>query len=884
MAQNTALTIQLDNARLANQELEDQVGQRDTVIADLTKACARYKSDCESFAAKALEWKQKFDHATAGHAAQDRKIAVAKTRALEKRIAYVAEEMANTGGRAGIAMDYSIYVVPEGDEDEANIERCETMLSGLQKELKKVQERLKGESALQDELVHCKAAAVAAQRDVDDMKAKLMALAKSHCDDTADAIEKIALLDEALADLAAQTHALDRQCMVTEDFAEQINRLGPLLAKLRFDKQLLGERYAALQATQLESQQRLDDLDETKARMKQKIHHLKGQLADATDAQLRNADDIGMLDLSVAHAALQAECMRLQDSVEEKNWLTTSQAVVIGVLQSQLDQVLNAHEELHGERDHLQPSPTRIEATTIACASPTRQFGPLQYALYETAIQVYMDEIKVLREDCRVLKAQLVVHLANTEPSVEAAKWTHERQTLVAQVEQLKQDVEQRSEQLGEFQARVGELEDQLSSTSRSLEASQSALEAETLKCQTTKAQLETTTALTHELAAQVKQFPNREDKLRSVIQQLQEHEAASDEKAQNLESTIHTLEQTVLVLQGEAEASIDEISKLLEQQKTMQAALTQSKMETTTLHEVVQKLQTGTTQLQTIMEQDKEDLVDGYEEEVKHLQKRVLGLTKRCEDCSAQIQDLQLERDAALAKLSGAEATTAASAVERQEQHGALKTQIESLEGVVEAKTKEIAQWQHRVTDLEAIVSQLQAEKAQYKTEVHAIEALLHETSPLQQTVDALQNDTKQLKVGKSPSKHGKQPGCGSPKELKHLRQRVKELELEKDLLVAEVEQVKASNHRDGNVAFYVAQVDGLEEKLSEQTAMYLSSVKQAQAEYKDLETQYQAKIRHLEMELQLDEARIEALEGRLAESLSHRSVATTPMRRGRR
>ncbi|ETV74890.1 hypothetical protein H257_10521 [Aphanomyces astaci] len=875
----SALTIKLDNALLAVQELEDQMTQKDVAIADLTKACARYKSDCESFAAKALEWKQKHDDAMAGHAAQGRRVAAAKTRALEKRMTYVAEEMANSGDRAGMTMDYSIYVVPEGDEDEANVERCESILSNLQKELKKFQDQLKGESLLQDEVVHWKASAVAAQRQVDDMTSKLNEVSKSHSEVSVDAGETAALLEETVADLAAQTHAFDRQCMVGEDTTEKLRCLVLVVDKLRFDKQLLAERYGALQTAQLESQQRLDELDETKARMKEKTVSLKAKLAEATsDQRRRNSEDLGNLDLSIAHAALQTECIRLQKTTEEQHWFTSSQALAIDVLRGQLDHALNAFHILDTEQK--QP---------VTCPSPTRQFGSLQFALYETAIQAYMDEIKVLRDEKRVAaESDDEEKQGATKMTAEFVEWTRERQTLLEQVETLTQQGVDTRAQVKAHVALVVDLEGQLTSQRQEFEAVQRALEVETLKSETTKAQLVTTTSLTHELAAQVKQFPGREEKFRSVISQLQAQETANESKVAELESTVDTLTQTVLVLQGEAEASLGEISALLAQQKSMHAALAQRNVEATTLQDQVQSLQTGTTRLQTIMEQDKEDLIDGYVEEVKHLQKRVLGLTKRCEDSSSLLESMQSERDAALTKLRAMEATTKTTNAENQGDKSALQVQLDALERAVEAKTKEVGQWQQKAAELDGIVAQLQAEKAQYKTEVHAIEAILHENSPLQLTVDALQNTAKTSKSPKSPSKHGKNhiPSNGSPhakEELKKLRQRVKELELEKELLVAEVEQAKLSKAKDSNVAFYVAQVDGLEEKLSEQTAMYLASVKQAQVEYKDLEAQYQAKIRHLEMELHLDEARIEALEGRLAETLSSRSVTqSSPMRRG--
>ncbi|CAK4968032.1 unnamed protein product [Aphanomyces euteiches] len=943
VARNGQLQLQLDAAVMAKQELEDALEKTEAANTDFAKACARYKADCESFAAKAIEWKQKYDAmATSSKLLEQRKGAAAKSRAMEKRIQYLAQDVAHTAEAVGgtSVMDYKIHAVPEGDEDEANFERCESHLDALQKELKRLNERVKGMDAdgfakMEQALADAKALAAAREGDLVDMKAKLMHLAKAHCAETDEALAKVAALE---AQRVEDARAFDAERMASEDAHGQLERAEQSLAKLRFDKQLLAERFAALQTAQRETQARLDDLDETKARMK-KIKHLKDELAEAT-AHNSSVDNVDTLDFSVAHAALQDECVRLQETTEEQRQFAASQELVVGVLQKELNLMMDTVQQL---RD------AAASALERQPSSPKQQQQQQQLGreLYLAAIEAYALEAQAKHEEVQALRAKvddvaverrgLLEKIDDLEQQARGEReqleenfqaLSNEKRELEAQVEEMQATMDAMAmeskdlkEQLAssrynlakverksaaidddmlEIHAEKQTLHDALKQSTDQVAALKSQLEAQSATAAELKARLDATTKLTHDLAAQVKHFPSREEKLRFVIEQLEAQEAAADAKQTELDKAIATMEETIQVLQSEAETSLEEIQQLLETQRALEMQLATAKMENSSLQELVTKVQVGSTRLQTIMEQDKEELIDSYVDEVGRLQKRIDKLEKNAEDDAERTQTLAQERDEferacrdAVQKCvkmdaawKRAQESAAASEKRVHALEAELAAQVASLTRALDDKTTVVCELQANAAALEAAVATLQAEKAQYKTEVHAIEAILHENSPLQKTVDVLSN-AKQDKA-RSP-KSGASGKSKSPHtEIKQLRQRVKDLEMEKELLQAELEQAnatRASSKHKQDAALYAAQVEELEEKLAEQTAMYLASVKQAQQEYKELEGQYQAKIRHLEMELHLDEARIEALEGRLAETLSSRqssaAAATSPAHR---
>ncbi|KAG9406795.1 hypothetical protein AC1031_003120 [Aphanomyces cochlioides] len=947
VTRNGQLQLQLDDAVMARRELEDALEKKEAANADFAKACARYKADCESFAAKAIEWKQKYDAiASANKLLEQRKVAAAKSRAMEKRIQYLAQDVAHTAEAVGgtSMMDYKIHAVPEGDEDEANFERCESHLDALQKELKRLNERLKGMDAdgfakMEQALVDAKALAAAREGDLVDMKAKLMHLAKAHCAETDEALERVAELE---AQRVEDTRAFDAERMTSEDWHGQLDRAEQTLTKLRFDKQLLAERFAALQTAQRETQARLDDHDETKARMKEKIKRLKDQLAEAT-AHNFSIENVETLDISVAHAALQEECVRLQETTEEQRQFAASQELVVGVLQEQLNLMIDTVQQLRDAASASERQPSSPKQKQ----QQQQQLGEMQRELYLAAIEAYAKEAQAKHEEVQALRAkvddlavenrELLEKMDDLEQQARGDREqleekiqaiSNEKRELEAQVEEMqaKMDgiamknkdlneqlassrnnlakVERKSatidDDMLEIHAEKQTLHEALKQSTDEVAALKSQLEAQSATAADFKARLDATTKLTHDLAAQVKQFPSREEKLRVVIEQLQAQEAAADAKQTELDKTIATMEQTIQLLQSEAETSLEEIQQLLQTQRALEMQLATAKVENMSLQELVTMVQVGSTRLQTIMEQDKEELIDSYVEEVGRLEKRIDKLEKKAEEDAERMQTLAQERDEferacrdAVHKCVEIDAAwkraqeSAASSEKRVHALEAeLAAQVASLTRAVDDKTTVVCELQANAAALEAAVATLQAEKAQYKTEVHAIEAILHENSPLQKTVDVLEKSN--AKQDKARSPNGASGKSKSPHaEIKQLRQRVKDVEMEKELLQAELEQAvatRASSKYKQDVALYAAQVEELEEKLAEQTAMYLASVKQAQQEYKELEGQYQAKIRHLEMELHLDEARIEALEGRLAEALSSRqssAAATSPAHR---
>ncbi|OQR91002.1 hypothetical protein ACHHYP_05066 [Achlya hypogyna] len=230
---------------------DQTIATKDQTIADFTIACAKFKGDCESFAATALSWKTKCEAAEKDAVVWKARAALASppkpsprrsssaallranaawTQAVEGLETNLAD--AETLIQAFQATDSDApqspvaVPIPEAlavldarlqrmplqleDDSMATLQDYERQLYGLKKELRRLGEFVRSQHGLtlvEDEFTQYKLSAEdklhRSQEELQMLRSKLLGLAKAHCEQMAEAVGRMNVLEDTIEVLQA---------------------------------------------------------------------------------------------------------------------------------------------------------------------------------------------------------------------------------------------------------------------------------------------------------------------------------------------------------------------------------------------------------------------------------------------------------------------------------------------------------------------------------------------------------------------------------------------------------------------------------------------------------------------------------------------------------
>ncbi|KDO19878.1 hypothetical protein SPRG_14909 [Saprolegnia parasitica CBS 223.65] len=349
-------------------------------------------------------------------------------------------------------------------------------------------------------------------------------------------------------------------------------------------------------------------------------------------------------------------------------------------------------------------------------------------------------------------------------------------------------------------------------------------------------------------------------------VRELEAQVRAVNATLQDRESQVRELESQVRDLEVVASANVDMENLQLQldgQERQLTALRAQKHHESVESHARI-----------VALELERDELESGAREsavQLQQLQKHIVSLTARYDQEQANSVQLDATLEAQQAHITALERTKATMATKMAQleralaladkQHAThrqlldrdhtasatlhleiahLKKQNDGLAQLLGRQEAALNDAHKNVADLEGQVERYQLQQVeldQYKHEVEAMEEILEASSPLHGA--AVRPHVFPASSPPSPSaKRSLDPAA----HVAMWRERCAALEGTNAALLA---KLQAKDEPD--IRFYVAQVDGLEERLGEQAAMYQGLLDDAQARCAELSAKYDAVMRQL-------------------------------------
>ncbi|OQS06919.1 hypothetical protein THRCLA_01061 [Thraustotheca clavata] len=300
-AKTNPIDVQL---KAENDQLQQQLHEKEKIIQEFNLACARYKGDCEAVAATALSWKQKYEclaKEMKEHAAEKEvKIAtnsppkmvhrrgssavlLRANAAWEKAVESLethfddAETLIQTFKSSDVetpyrkssiaaidtvnAIDTKLQRMPLQLEDDsmASIQDYERQLYTLKKELQAVRDYLQTDSLsckeLEQEFQNYKVVTEEklnqSHNELQSLRNKLLGLAKSHCEQMSEAVARMNVLEDTIESIQTKKDLPQQERIASYEeahaaFQNQLNTLQTNVASISKEKAKLAEECSAL--------------------------------------------------------------------------------------------------------------------------------------------------------------------------------------------------------------------------------------------------------------------------------------------------------------------------------------------------------------------------------------------------------------------------------------------------------------------------------------------------------------------------------------------------------------------------------------------------------------------------------------------------------------